>query len=96
MAVEQFAETSRVSFDVESFWKKLMSSFGSIFPLFNKENIAFSSDKFIGQSKYPINLWNQADSRGRNFYLRHSQEAQKQLLNYAVGQDTVSKKGPQM
>lgn len=56
-----------------------MESFSSIFPRFNKENIAFSIDKFTGQSKYPINLWNEADSRGRNFYLRHSAEAQKQL-----------------
>jgi hypothetical protein len=47
-----------------------MESFNSIFPRFNKENIAFSMDKFTGQSKYPINLWNEADSRGRNFYLK--------------------------
>lgn len=64
---------------VERFWKQLMESFCSLFPNFNKENIAFSMEKFTGQSKYPINLWNEADSRGRNFYLKHSQEAQKSI-----------------
>ena len=54
-----------------------MSSFYQKFPNFKIDNIAFSVEKFTGLQKYPISLWNLANSQARHFYLRHSSDAIK-------------------
>jgi len=63
-------EEDQVVHNQTNFWNKIFAHFQRERPNFCLKNIEFSIQEFAGKTKYPISIWNRAEIKNKNFFIK--------------------------